>query len=78
MDHRVQTNLNLLLKKRKIDEKLWNVDDLLQAEVVLASKQRIGAFGLEGNFEDLVTKRQRVRRFQALTAKTEKSSKNMA
>lgn len=64
-----------LFKKRKVDEELWNVDDVLEAEVILTSKQRIETFGLKGNFKNLVTKRQRVRRLQAFTAEQEQKKK---
>lgn len=60
-------NVILLFKKRKVDKELWNIDHFLQAEVILTSKQRIGTFGLKGNFENFVTKRQRVRRLQTFT-----------
>lgn len=53
-------NTNSLFKKRKVDEELRNVDDILEAEVILTPEERIGTFGLEGNVEHLVTKRQRV------------------
>lgn len=55
---------NSLFQKREIDEELGNIDDVLQAEVILTSKERIRTFGLEGNAEHLVTKRQRVGRLQ--------------
>lgn len=67
--HRVQqtfvhstfrVNTNSLFKKRKVDEELGNVDDILEAEVILTAEERIGTFGLEGNVEHLVTERQRV------------------
>ena len=53
-------NKLLLFKKRKVDEGLWDINDVLQAKVILTSKQRIDTFGLEGNLKNLVTKRQRV------------------
>lgn len=61
----------LLFKQRKVDKELWNIDDALQAEVILTSKQRIQTFGLKGNFENFVTKRQRVGHLQTFTVKTE-------
>lgn len=39
--------------------------------MILTSEQRIGTFGLKGNFEDLVTERQGVRRLQTFTEQKE-------
>lgn len=46
---------NSLLKQRKVDQKLWDVDNVLQAEVVLTSEERIRTFGPKGHVEHLVT-----------------------
>lgn len=53
-----------LFKQREVDQRLGNVHHVLQAEVILTSKQRVRTFGLEGHIKDFVTKRQRVRRLQ--------------
>lgn len=64
---------NSLFKKREIDEELGNIDNVLQAEVILTSEERIPTFGLEGNAEHLVTKRQRVGRLQTFPAEEKKT-----
>lgn len=46
---------NSLLKQREVDQKLWDVDNVLQAEVVLTSEERIRTFGPKGHVEHLVT-----------------------
>lgn len=51
---------NSLLKQREVDQELRDIDHVLQAEVILTSKERIGTFGLEGDVEHLVTEWQRV------------------
>jgi len=51
-----KTNKILLFKKRKVDKKLRDVNNFLKAEMILASEQRIGTFGLKGNFEDFTSK----------------------
>lgn len=69
-----RVDANSLFKKREIDEELWNIDDVLQAEVILTSEERIGTFGLEGNAEHLVTKRHRVGGLQTFPAEEKESS----
>lgn len=64
----------LLLKKGKVDEKLWDVDDAFKAEVILTSEQRIGTFGLEGNFKDFIPEWQRVRRLQTFTKQNKRKT----
>lgn len=68
-------NKLLLFKKRKVDKELWNINNILEAEVILTSKQRIETFGLKGHFKYFVTKRQRVRRLQTFTAEEQKKKK---
>lgn len=49
-----------LLKQREVDQELRDVDHVLQAEVILTPEEGVGAFGLEGDLEDLVTEGQGV------------------
>lgn len=51
---------NSLLEQREVDQELGDVHHVLQAEVILTSEERVGAFGLKGHVEHLVTEGQRV------------------
>lgn len=55
---------NSLFKQREVDQKLWDVDNVLQAEMVLTSEERVRTFGPKGHVEHLVTEWQRVWRLQ--------------
>ncbi len=62
---------HLLLKQGEIHQKLWDVDDTLQTEVILTAEQRVVSLLLEGHPEHFISKAVGVRRLQTLPVNQE-------
>lgn len=57
---------HLLLKQGEIHQKLWDIDNPLQVEVILTAEQRVFPFLLESHTEHFISKAVGVWLLQAL------------